>query len=412
MKLREKICVLSTVLILVLTGCGENNAKLTTQEDIINNTTQENTVDTTAEIYLTDSDKFERGMVEESLEAADGRMRIGFELDDEDISSLKDIQDNIRPVEGTEILRDDIENLNYTMNTYALSWEMGYVFEVTDDGTIYAGTEKLKQITGEGVEDWFRSLEEKYGLRNRGIVQLDLSYLEQIKIVEIVDSWEGKYKEELQVSLTKEEVEALKKLGTNIEPYRDKLDSLNKSLYRYRLNLCDDSGNILDTWDVLVGDLIADSEGQHLYVYGDLKLWLEAVEDSHDLDTLVYDRTPGDEYFSDLSNIYKGNGREEVDHTEGVDYITFDLDDDDIKGLQKLDNTIHIIDQPKEKIVYMDDIYYKVSVYANSGEYYNFFVSYEGVVYIQTEKSYQVTGEGVEEWFRKIENKYGLDKIN
>ena len=412
MDFKKSIWAICITLLLCLTGCGEADTDFTVGGSDENVTTQVSDVSTSEEKYLTDSNKFEYGIVEESDRAADGRMKIGFDLDDEDVSSLKDIQDNVRAVDDTDIARDDIENLNYTMKTYDSSWGMGYVFVVTDDGNIYGGTESLKQITGEGVEEWFRALEEKYGLRGRGIVELDLSYLSQVKTIEVVDVFDGKYKEELRVALTQEEIESLMNLDTKVEPYRDKLDSLNKSLYIYRLNMCDDGGNVLATWDILVGDLVVDSEGQQLYVYGDLKMWLDDMEKSHDLDTLVYDRTPGDKYFADLGSVCKGNGRENVNHTDGVEYVAFDLDDEDIKGLKELEKNIQITEQPREKIKDMTDIYYNLTVYSDKGENYYFYISYDGNIYIQTEKSYQVVGEGVEEWFREIEAKYGLDKIN
>ena len=115
MDFKKSIWAICITLLLCLTGCGEADTDFTVGGSDENVTTQVSDVSTSEEKYLTDSNKFEYGIVEESDRAADGRMKIGFDLDDEDVSSLKDIQDNVRAVDDTDIARDDIENLNYTM---------------------------------------------------------------------------------------------------------------------------------------------------------------------------------------------------------------------------------------------------------------------------------------------------------
>jgi len=232
-----------------------------------------------------------------------------------------------------------------------------------------------------------------------------VDYLDQVAAIEIDDVVEGKYKESIRCNLTREEVEGLKEIKDSLELS----DITEKELsYQYKLNLYDKDGNLITYWEVVNFYYIIDGNGQFINNDGELEAWIEGVEESRDLITEIYDRTPGENYFSELCNISKGNGQEVVDHYDGVEYISFDLDGEDIQSLNSLCESIGVIEEPKEKIKYRDDLYYTMDVYTDTGEYYEFYISNDGTVYIQLKQTYQVVGDDVYAWFRGIEEKYGL----
>ena len=236
---------------------------------------------------------------------------------------------------------------------------------------------------------------------------LNLDYLEKVAYIEIDDFVKGKYKESIWCKLTDEEVEALKEMAGDIE--RSETPE-NISLSYYGLYLYDENGTLITCWDVAHAYCVVDGEGQSMDKDGALKPWLESIEKAHNITYDIYDRTPGDKYFAGLENINQGFGSENANHSAGTENIFFYLDEEDIASLKSLD--MEITGQPKEYTYNNQNLYYSVDTFMPSGaEGYSFDVMLDGTVYITTGQLYQVAGEGVEEWFREIEAKYGLDKI-
>ncbi|MBE5933702.1 MAG: hypothetical protein E7263_09825 [Lachnospiraceae bacterium] len=239
-------------------------------------------------------------------------------------------------------------------------------------------------------------------------MEFNVDYINKVTTIQVVDVVDGVYKEDLCIDITKDDVEKLK----GIQIPQGTGNMMGEAGFIYKLNMLDENGNVIAFWNIAITKQILDHNGQLISKDGELKEWIKSIEKTYNISTKVYDRTPGTEYFSDLKNIKKGGGEEVVDYYEGLEYIKFELDEDDIVGLQSLTDTICVDEEPKVKIKDRDDLYYRLDVYTNTDGSYEFYVMYDGTIYIQTKQTYQVIGDGVEEYFRKLESKYGLDKIN
>lgn len=247
-------------------------------------------------------------------------------------------------------------------------------------------------------------------------VELDLEYLDEVSSIEIADSYEGKYEEELSIVLTEEEVLALKEIKEEIkaEPLPWEYNSVGYD--GYKMNLYDKDGNLLTSWNYSFWpNKIVDTQGQFLDYDDALKEWIKDMEETEDVSFKLYARTPGENYFAELVNAEKGHGEDCTDRAGDNEYISFDLDEKDIRTLQELTDTICIIEKSPLTIKEMDHEYdnlkYSFSVYTDMDASYDFYVTDDGSIYIQTKYTFLVGGEGVEEWFRTLEVKYGLDKI-
>ena len=247
-------------------------------------------------------------------------------------------------------------------------------------------------------------------------VELDLEYLDKVVAIEIVDSYEGKYEEELYIELNEEEIAALKGIKDRIksEPLPWESDSVGYD--GYKLNMYDKDGNLLTSWlFTFYPNKIIDTQGQFLDYDNELKEWIDNMEETEDVISALYARTPGENYFSELINADFGGGEDCTDRAGDNEYISFDLDEEDIRTLQALTDTICIIEKSPMTIKEMDREYdnlkYSVNVYTDTDASYDFVITNDCSVYIQTKYTFLVGGEGVEEWFRTLEAKYGLDKI-
>ncbi len=239
-------------------------------------------------------------------------------------------------------------------------------------------------------------------------MKFNVDYINQVASIQVTDSIEGEYVEVLCIDIAQEDVEKLK----SIQIAEGTGDIPGDAGFKYKLNMYDKDGDLVATWKVVRSKRILDHKGQLIAKDGELKEWAQGIENTYNISSKVYGRTPGENYFTELKNAYKGGGDESVDYYEGLEYIKFELDEEDIKGLQMLADTICVDEEPKEKIKYRDDLYYLVTVYtANDGVYY-FSVMLDGTVYVQPKQTYQVLGQGVEDYFRKLESKYGLNKVN
>lgn len=239
-------------------------------------------------------------------------------------------------------------------------------------------------------------------------MEFNVEYIEQISTIQAVDVVDGVYKEGLCIDLTKEDVEKLKNIpvtqGTGI--------ALGENGFLYKLNMCDENGNVVASWKIAITKQILDQKGQLIAKDGELNDWIKHIEKTYDISKKVYDRTPGPKYFASLKDVKKGDGEEFVDYYEGLEYIKFELDEEDIAGIQNLCEAIGVDEEPKDKIKNRDDLYYILNVYTSTDGSYEFYIMLDGTIYVQTKQTYQVIGDGVEEYFRKLESKYGLDKIN
>ena len=247
-------------------------------------------------------------------------------------------------------------------------------------------------------------------------VELNLEYLDEVVAIEIVDSYEGKYEEELYIKLTAEEIAALKEIKDKIKPEPLPWESNSVGYDGYKMNLYDKDGNLLTTWNYSFWpDKIVDTQGQFLEYDDALKEWIKEMEETEDVSFKLYARTPGENYFAELVNADHGHGEDCTNRTGDNEYISFDLDEEDICTLQELTNTICIIEKSPMTIKEMDQEYdnlkYSFSVYTDTEASYEFYATDDGSVYIQTKYTFLVGGEGVEEWFRTLEAKYGLDQI-
>lgn len=247
-------------------------------------------------------------------------------------------------------------------------------------------------------------------------IELDLGYLDEVTSIEIVDSYEGKYEEELYIELTAEEVAALKAIKDKIKPEPLPWESNSVGYDGYKMNLYDKDGNLLTTWNYSFWpNKIVDTQGQFLEYDDALKEWIKEMEETEDVSFKLYARTPGENYFAELVNADHGNGEDCTDRAGDNEYIRFDLDEEDICTLQELTDTICIIEKSPLTIKEMDHEYdnlkYIISVYTDTEASYEFYATDDGSIYIQTKYTFLVGGEGVEEWFRTLEAKYGLDQI-
>lgn len=247
-------------------------------------------------------------------------------------------------------------------------------------------------------------------------IELDLGYLDEVTSIEIVDSYEGKYEEELLIMLTEEEISSLKAIKDMIKPEPLPWDSNSVGYEGYKMKLYDKDGSLLTSWNYTFWpNKIVDTQGQFLEYDDALKEWIKDVEETEDVISALYARTPGENYFAELVNAEKGHGEDCTDRAGDNEYISFDLDEEDICTLQELTDTICIIEKSPLTIKEMDREYdnlkYSFSVYTDTEASYDFYVTDDGSVYIQTKYTFRVGGEGIEEWFRTLEAKYSLDKI-
>lgn len=247
-------------------------------------------------------------------------------------------------------------------------------------------------------------------------VELDLEYLDKVTSIEIVDSYEGKYEEELLIVLTEEEVSALKEIKEEIKPEPLPWESNSVGYDGYKMNMYDKDGKLLTSWNYSFRpNKIVDTKGQFLDYDDALKEWIKEMEETEDVSFKLYARTPGENYFAELVNADHGHGEDCTDRAGDNEYIHFDLDEEDICTLQELTDTICIIEKSPMTIEEMDQEYdnlkYSFSVYTDTEASYEFYATDDGSVYIQTKYTFLVGGEGVEEWFRTLEAKYGLDQI-
>ena len=247
-------------------------------------------------------------------------------------------------------------------------------------------------------------------------VELNLEYLDEVASIEIVDSYEGKYEEELLIVLTEEEVLALKEIKEEIKSEPLPWESNSVGYDGYKMNMYDKDGNLLTSWNYSFWpNKIVDTQGQFLDYDDALKEWIKEMEETEDVSFKLYARTPGENYFAELVNADHGNGIEVYLANGSDDYIHFDLDDEDLYTLQELTDTICVIRKSPLTIKEMDQEYdnlkYTMSVYTNTEASYDFVITDDGSIYIQTKYTFLVGGEGVEEWFRTLEAKYGLDQI-
>lgn len=246
-------------------------------------------------------------------------------------------------------------------------------------------------------------------------VELNLEYLDEVVAIEIVDSYEGKYEEELYIKLTAEEIAALKGMKDRMVSEPLPWESNGVGYSGYKMNMYDKDGNLLTSWNCGSYYRIIDSQGQFIDINDELREWKKGMEKAHDVSFSIYARTPGENYFAELVNADHGNGIEVYLANGSDDYIRFDLDDEDLYTLQELTDTICVIRKSPLTIKEMDQEYdnlkYTLSVYTNTEASYDFVITDDGSIYIQTKYTFLVGGEGVEEWFRTLEAKYGLDKI-
>ncbi len=247
-------------------------------------------------------------------------------------------------------------------------------------------------------------------------VELDLEYLDEVTSIEIVDSYEGKYEEELLIVLTEEEITALKAIKDKIKPEAMPWETNSVGYDGYKMNMYDKDGNFLTSWNYSFWpNKIVDTQGQFLDYDDALKEWIKDMEETEDVSFKLYARTPGENYFAELINADHGHGEDCTDRAGDNEYISFDLDEEDICTLQELTDTICIIEKSPLTIKEMDHEYdnlkYIIYVYTDTDAPYDFCVTNDGSIYIQTKYTFLVGGEGVEEWFRTLEAKYGLDKI-
>ena len=246
--------------------------------------------------------------------------------------------------------------------------------------------------------------------------EINVDYLDEVASIEITDVEEWKYRERMNITLTSEEVEALKDIKDCINPSPMPWDVKERYCDGCRMNLYDAQGNLITCWynDLLFK--IVDDSGQFLSLDAELEEWMEAIVKSHDLYSAIYSRAPGLKYFSELENAETGKGIENYLPNGSNDYIRFDMDEEDISSLRELADKMTVTGEAQLSINEMeheyDNIRYHLSVYTNTEVCYDFYITDEGCVYIQTEGSYQVVGEGVAEWFRNLEAKYGLDRID
>lgn len=246
-------------------------------------------------------------------------------------------------------------------------------------------------------------------------VELNLDYLDEVARIEITDNVEGEYIGEFYIVLTEEEVNALKEIKDCIKSDPEPWSIKENRYYDCKMNMYDKDGNLVDCWRCDFLFLIADEEGQILEIKDELDDWLDDVKEAHDLYSAKFSRIPGENYFAEIRNAEKGSGIENYLPNGSNDYISFSLDEEDIRTLRELADTMYVLEEPHTPINDLDDIYeelkYDISIYTDTDESYCFYVMADGTIYVQPDNCYEVVGEGVEEWFRTIEAKYGLDKI-
>lgn len=246
---------------------------------------------------------------------------------------------------------------------------------------------------------------------SNAVIQVD--YLDSVTSIEVTDVAVDMYTENLSIMLTTEEIEALKELKDTLELSDKSWNS--KDAYDYKLKLYNADGDLVTSWRVTNSYYIRDGWGQCFDENEELKAWIDAIEDSHNIYGKIYDRTQGENYFYVLSRVEKGNAKEVVDYDAGLEYIYFDLDEEDIESFQTLEDSICVIEEPRMSIDEMHelhgDLYYTLDVYTEEGCAYHFYITYDGTIYVRPKYAFVVTGEGVEEWFRTLEAKYGLDQI-
>ena len=214
---------------------------------------------------------------------------------------------------------------------------------------------------------------------------------------------------------TAEEIAALKGMKDRMVSEPLPWESNGVGYSGYKMNMYDKDGNLLTSWNCGSYYRIIDSQGQFIDINDELREWKKGMEKAHDVSFSIYARTPGENYFAELVNADHGNGIEVYLANGSDDYIRFDLDDEDLYTLQELTDTICVIRKSPLTIKEMDQEYdnlkYTMSVYTNTEASYDFVITDDGSIYIQTKYTFLVGGEGVEEWFRTLEAKYGLDQI-
>lgn len=257
--------------------------------------------------------------------------------------------------------------------------------------------------------------EEETSQTQKQSAELNLDYLDKVSTIEVSDYIEGEFTEEMSIMLTEEEVSALKAIKDCIKWHPQAWKVEENRYYKCKMNLYDQEGNLITCWRCDFHFVITDDAGQILELEDEIGDWFKAVTKTHDLFAAKYNRMPGENYFAELKYADSGNGEEDYLPNGSNDYIRFYLDEEDLSTLREIADNIYVTEGPRMAIVDMnrkyDNLKYNVNIYTDTEASYYFYVTDDGKIYTQTDYCYELAGEGVQEWFRALETKYGLDKI-
>ena len=218
--------------------------------------------------YVTFGDVIE-GAYEESID---------FELDEEDVESLKGQKDNI-------ILKD---GEIFTLASYRLtlydeehnkldSWIIGWACE--------AETEEHGLIYGEGeFGDWIEAFEEKYAVKSRNLYSRTpgenyLTKLEDMDRMKLYEITANKFIPSISYELEEEDIGKFKVLKNEIIVGHERYEV---DEYYYKIEMYTDAGAGVYTWIVGLDDKIYTSQGYE--ISGDaIEEWRQLIEEKSGL---------------------------------------------------------------------------------------------------------------------------------
>ncbi len=254
------------------------------------------------------------------------------------------------------------------------------------------------RITGNNTNEDTSSSEEN-------LPNADLTYLDNVTYAKICDPAEGLYVEELDISLTDEELDALKAISDEIscKDYTGTISSTG-----YAIKFYDEKDNEVAMWMVGMRYTIEDSTGQVLNMKdNELQPWLTAIEEKYITSEILYERTPGPNYFYQLDKTVKVNVYELLD-TPTVENpgMSVTLTEEEVQALCACQGTISVKEVEEDE----RDYSYTISGFTEAGaDTFEFWIKADGRIYVRNDQgAFEVYGEEIEAWVRQIEDAYGF----
>lgn len=229
----------------------------------------------------------------------------------------------------------------------------------------------------------------------------EFMYLEQVTYIEMDDVIKNSYLESIYVNLDNEDIDAFKKIGSNME------ESETQPVTRpfYSLTFYDEKMDVIDVWEVCDAYTVKTSNHIIISRQDELGEWLDMIENKYNITFEIFNRTPGEDYMKQLEQADNAYITEITDNNfiSGVSCV---LEENDLLSFKQLEDDIQMVQDRRD----INDYYYQIAFYDNNGgQLYTFVVDFDGKIYTST--GFEVTNQAAIDWFRGVEQNYTLDKI-